>query len=243
MIELNRELEGAGIVEGTKDWKRKLANGEPLTIVAYGDSWTYGSVAEGWYEAKAAKMDAELIHGSWVLQLRRYVQSINPQAVVLNRGRGGWTSGQGVDAFEQNVKAFAPDLLLLNFGINDWKRPSTLDEYRANMERLLNMTKEMGSDCLLWTSGPVSAASGETYGWSSPREDETYLAPFDSFNDTIRELASARNLTLADAERDIHAVWQAGEDISGWFYDAIHFTQPGHDLIFRCVKNALNVQS
>lgn len=227
---------------GTNDWRSKLANGEPLTIVAYGDSWTYGSVAEGWYEAKAAGLDAELIHGSWVLQLRRYVQSVNPRAVVHNRGRGGWTSGQGVEAFGQKVGELAPDLLLLNFGINDWKRPIPLDEYRANMERLLDMTEALGSDCLLWTSGPLSTVSGETYGWSKPVEDESFPASFDRFNETIRELASARGLTLADAEREIEAVWRAGADISGWFYDAIHFTQPGHDLIFRCVRNALNAK-
>lgn len=27
-------------------WKSRLINGEPVTVVAYGDSWTYDSVAE-----------------------------------------------------------------------------------------------------------------------------------------------------------------------------------------------------
>lgn len=224
---------------GSTAWKRKLADGEPLTIVAYGDSWTYGSVAEGWYEAKAAGLDAEMIHGSWVLQLRRAMQSISPLIAVHNRGRGGWISGQGVEAFAGKVGSLRPDLVLLNFGINDWKRPIPLAEYRANMERLLDQIEESGSGCLLWTTGPVAAASGESYGWSKPVDDAAFPASFAQFNDTLRELAATRGIPLADAERAIEDEWRAGADISGWFYDAIHFTQEGHDRIFRCIRQTI----
>ncbi|TMV46877.1 SGNH/GDSL hydrolase family protein [Paenibacillus mesophilus] len=221
------------------EWKRKLMKGEPVTVVAYGDSWTYGSVAEGWYEAREARMDAELIHGSWVLQLRRHLQSLNPQAVVHNRGRGGWTSAQGLEAFEQNVAAQQPDLLVLNFGINDWKRPIPLSDYRANMERMLTRAEELGCACLLWTSGPLSTESGQTYGWASPVVDGAFPSSFDRFNDSLREFAAARALPLADAEREIEAEWRSGTDISGWFYDAIHFTQQGHDRIFGCIRRTI----
>ncbi|TNJ61881.1 SGNH/GDSL hydrolase family protein [Paenibacillus hemerocallicola] len=221
------------------DWKSKLMNGEPVTVVAYGDSWTYGSVADGWYEAREAGLDAELIHGSWVLQLRKHLQSINPNAVVHNRGKGGWTSIQGLDAFGERVAELRPDVLLLNFGINDWKRPIPLGEYRASMERILDETKAIGSACLLWTSGPLSTISGQTYGWKNPVADEAFPATFDQYSDTIRELTVSRNLPLADAEREIEAEWRSGTDISGWFFDAIHFTQQGHDRIFNCIRRTI----
>lgn len=221
------------------DWKRKLTNGEPLTVVAYGDSWTYGSVADGWYEAKAAGANAELIHGSWVLQLRKHLQSVNSKAVVHNRGKGGWTSVQGWESFEPLVESLQPDLLLLNYGINDWKRPIPLHEYRTNMERMINRAKQLGCACLLWTSGPLSTASGQSYGWTKPVADEAFPASFDRFNDTLRELAAAHGLPLADAERDIEAEWRSGTDIAGWFYDAIHFTQQGHDRIFKCMVRTI----
>jgi lysophospholipase L1-like esterase len=221
------------------DWTSKLRNGNPITIVAYGDSWTYGSVADGWYEAKEAGSDAELIHGSWVLQLRRHLQSMNPNAIVHNCGKGGWTSVQGLEAFGEIVGQLKPDLLLLNFGINDWKRPVPLSEYRLSIERILDKAEALGSACLLWTSGPLSTKSGQTYGWSNPIADEAFPATFEQFNETLRELAVSRRLPLVDAERAIEAEWRSGTDLSGWFYDAIHFTQQGHDLIYHCIKKTI----
>ncbi|MEF3306723.1 SGNH/GDSL hydrolase family protein [Paenibacillus sp. GYB003] len=226
-------------IGGSRYWKSRLMNGEPVTVVAYGDSWTYGSVAEGWYEAKDAGMNAELIHGSWVLKLRRHLQSLNPKAVVHNCGKGGWTSANGSDSFERNVGSLRPDLLVLNFGINDWKRPVPLNDYRANMERMLTRAEELGIACLLWTSGPLSTMSGQTYGWTEPVADAAFPATFDRFNDSLREFAAARGIPLADAEREIVAEWRSGTDISGWFFDAIHFTQQGHDRIFDCIRRTI----
>lgn len=137
-----------------------------------------------------------------------------------------------MDSFEQNVGSLQPDLLVLNFGINDWKRPVPLNDYWSNMDRMLTCTEELGIACLLWTSGPLSTVSG-------PVADAAFPATFDGFNDSLREFAAARGLPLADAEREIKVEWRSGMDISGWFFDAIHFTQQGHDHIFDCIRRTI----
>ncbi|GAA3407654.1 SGNH/GDSL hydrolase family protein [Paenibacillus hodogayensis] len=221
-------------------WKRNLLERKPVTVVAYGDSWTYGSVAEGWHEARENGLNPDLIHGSWVSQLRRHLQQMNERATVHNSGKGGWTSAQGLDGFDKGVGELKPDLLILNFGINDWRKPISVEAYRANIELMLEKAEAIGCASLLWTSGPVSAVSGETYGWKQPLEDTAYPEPFARYNDTLRSIAAERGLLLADAEKDIQSVWRSGTDISGWFYDSFHFTQNGHDHLFRSIRSKLD---
>jgi hypothetical protein len=72
-------------------------------------------------------------------------------------------------------------------------------------------------------------------------KDDGFPEPFARFNDTLRELAAERGLPLADAQRRIEAEWRAGTDISGWFYDSIHFLQIGHDRIFACICETLDI--
>lgn len=213
--------------------------GKLQTVVAYGDSWTYGSVADGWYEAREHDMDRERIHGSWVLQLRRWLQSIDPTMAVHNQGQGGWTSLQGLEQFDSKVEQLQPQLLLLNFGINDWKQPVPLEEYKYAMETMIDRAKQQGCRVILWTSGPISAMSEEHYDWKEPREDGHTLYRFSEVNETIRGLASRYDLILVEVEQAVYSRWLQGEKLSEWFYDAIHFTQPGHDVIFSEMKDAL----
>lgn len=212
---------------------------KPLTVVAYGDSWTYGSVAGGWQEAKLAGYDWELIHGSWFSQIKRWLTQHNPETIVYNQGMPGWKSYQGRDRFEQLVAALEPDILILNFGINDWTNKIPLFVYRSAMDEMMRESKRIGCECVVWTSGPVASAGGESYGYGKPLEDSGFPHRFDEYNDTLRSLAAEHRVVPADAERVIRNLWENGADLAGWFYDATHLTQQGHDLIFQCVRERL----
>jgi lysophospholipase L1-like esterase len=209
-----------------------------FTVVAYGDSWTYGSVANGWQEAKEAGYDWELIYGSWFSQLRRWLAQTCPETVVYNQGMPGWKSYQGRDHFDRKVAALEPDLLILNFGINDWTNKIPLPVYRSAMEQMMLEAKRIGCECIVWTSGPVAAASCESYGYEKPLQDGGFPHRFDEYNDTLRSLAAEQRFILADAERAIRSLREHGTDLAGWFYDAIHFTQQGHDAIFHCLRTS-----
>ncbi|WP_158560442.1 SGNH/GDSL hydrolase family protein [Paenibacillus contaminans] len=227
--------------ELAKTFYEKLQANGPVSVVTLGDSWTYGSVADGWHEAKAAGMDRELIHGSWAMQLRRTVQERNRSSSVVNSGQGGWTAKQGLEAFDRLVAEFRPDLVVLNFGINDWRKNVPLDDYRSDMETIIDRAEALGAACLLWTSGPVSLAGEQDFGWGEPLDPQNYEHRFNAYNDTIKAIAADRGLPLADAERIIWEEWHAGTDLSGWFYDAFHFKQEGHDRIHDAIARKLGL--
>lgn len=226
---------------GFEQVRRKLEAGERLVIVGYGDSWTYGSCADGWEEARAAGYDRELITGSWIVQLQRYCAVRSAHVEVHNAGQGGWTAARGAEQFDELVGRLEPDLVLLNFGINDWRHRVPLADYRRTMESLVERIRLLGSDCVLWTSGPVSSVRGETHEWDDPVDDREFPHPFAAYNETIRDIARERGLTLADAERAILADTEFVRSQGAWFLDAIHFLQPGHDRIFRCMRETLLV--
>lgn len=214
---------------------------QPISVVTYGDSWTYGSVAEGWHEARDAGYDSALIHGSWALKLKAKLVDLNPQVQFYNLGAGGWTSLQGDEAYEANIAPLHPDYLILNFGINDWKNAVPLSYFSIAMERIIRQAYAIGCQVILWTSGPLSVQSAETYGWSAPWDDTKLLYTYEEFLAEIHRLAASYNLLLADAAQEIVDLWQAGTDISEWFFDSIHFKQEGHDIIYKSLCRILQL--
>lgn len=214
-----------------------------MSVVTYGDSWTYGSVAEGWYEARDAGYDASLISGSWSMQLKSELMQLNPYVQFYNKGVGGMTSVQGSNNYAANVGSLSPDYLILNFGINDWRKGVTPAQFSAAMEAMIGQARSAGSEVILWTSGPLSIRSQETYGWARPVEDAEFAYDFSEYTAVLHDLAEEHDLLLADAAKDIEYEWQSGTDISGWFYDAIHFKQEGHDMILNSIKQTLRMDT
>lgn len=223
-------IEGIGKLGGNQ--KKK-------TIVTYGDSWTYGSVADGWQASIEAGRNPSLVVGSWVSQLTRWLGHTHPQYAVCNQGKPGWSSVKGRECFDELVCSLKPDVLILNFGINDWRAGVVPSAYGSNIEEMILDVKRMNGDCILWTSGPVSAITGETYGWNDPLQDQHFPYHFDDYNHTLRQLAVKHGLILADIEQEIIKEWRNGLALSEHFYDAIHFSQWGHDYIFECMKSAM----
>lgn len=222
---------------------QKMAAQERVVVVAYGDSWTYGSCADGWLEAREAGYDRALIHGSWVSQLSRLCKAHNSQSEVHNAGQGGWTGTQGVAGFETLVGSLRPDVVLLNFGINDWRHQAPITDYRRSIEELTDRIRLIGSDCLLWTSGPVSSLRGEDFGWGTPVDDRHFPHGFEAYNETLRDIASERGLLMADAERAIMADPGFVREGGTWFLDAYHLFQQGHDRIFQCIRDQLRLDA
>jgi lysophospholipase L1-like esterase len=220
-------------------WQEKLVSGEEVTIVTYGDSWTYGSCADGWFEAKAAGYKHEMIYGSWALQLKSYVEALNAKASLINQGQGGWKSITGQTAFNERVAKYEPDLLILNFGINDWRAGVPIEAFRKAMEEMIEEAGNINCECVLWTTGPVSSVRGETFGWDEPEQDTHYPHLFDEYNNVLRSLAEQYRLILIDVEAVIVEKWRKGLVISDFFLDAIHLLQPGHDIILHCMKQSI----
>jgi len=221
----------------------KISGSESVSVVAYGDSWTYGSCADGWLEAKSIGGDAERIYGSWVLQMRRHLQEINAKVTVHNSGRGGWTSRQGVEGYGESVSPFNADMLILNFGINDWRHGVSLNEFRDNISQIVDRNGAAGAACLIWASGPVSARSGLDHGWHAPLDDRGFPNLFSDYNGILREVALAYKTHFVDVEQEILKVWKAGACAGDWFEDAFHFNQLGHNEMYKIIAGCMLSQN
>jgi len=153
---------------GSADWPRqasqrrflprtrdRLSRGEPLTVVAFGDSITAGGDATA----------PELIYWQrWLAALRgRY-----PKARItgVNGATGGDTTAQGLSRLEQKVLAAKPDLVLIAFGMNDQNVGFVpLDQFERNLAEMVDRIRAsttaeiiLLSSCLPnpnwhWTSG------------------------------------------------------------------------------------------
>jgi len=92
---------------GTVPARARILSREALTVVAFGDSVTFGA------HMQAGDTYPEQLQ---VLLDTRYGPGV---ATVINAGIGGNTSGAGPARLERDVLAHKPDIVLVNFGLND----------------------------------------------------------------------------------------------------------------------------
>lgn len=120
-----------------------LKAGQPLKVVAFGDSITAGGDATR----------PELIYWQqWLTGLRaRYPKS---QITGVNGATGGDTTVQGLARLEQKVLVEQPDLVLIAFGMNDQNIGSVpLDRFEANLSELVDrIRKNTGAEVILLSS-------------------------------------------------------------------------------------------
>lgn len=120
-----------------------LKAGQPLKVVAFGDSITAGGDATR----------PELIYWQqWITGLRaRYPKA---QITGINGATGGDTTVQGLARLEQKVLAEKPDLVLVAFGMNDQNIGSVpLERFEANLGELVDRIRNStGAEVILLSS-------------------------------------------------------------------------------------------
>jgi acyl-CoA thioesterase-1 len=89
----------------------KLAAGQKIKVVAFGDSVTQGG------ESTASSL---VYWDRWIQQLRIKYPAARIEAV--NSGTGGDSSKNGLERLDANVIAHKPDLVLIAFGLNDFNQ-------------------------------------------------------------------------------------------------------------------------
>ena len=162
------------------DFLRKLADGEDVTLIFYGDSITWGANSsfsenrepmQGGYTMLFTQALADL-YGYTVkyvdvlanpgglsyakVPAGDYVAGERGTITYANFAIGGWTSQHGVDRFDETVKVLADahgcDLFVIAFGMNDGIYPPdvTQGNVRQMADRLLEVTP--GASLLLVSS-------------------------------------------------------------------------------------------
>jgi lysophospholipase L1-like esterase len=159
---------------------RRLANGEPLMVVAIGSSSTTGVGASSPAMSYPSRLAVELKQ-----------QFPGRDITVLNRGVNGQETHEMVARFATDVIAAHPDLVLWQVGTNSVLRDHPLRPHSILLRDGIVQLKEAGTDVVLIDMQfvPRVIAKPETQGM----EDQIALAAKEQSVDLFRRFALMRN--------------------------------------------------
>lgn len=131
----------------------KLKAGKPLTIVALGDSLTYGwMVKKGYLDFLQEMLTEKYPKGKFE---------------IFNRGIPGDTAEGGLHRLKDHVLDMNPDLVFIQFALNDAFIGYPVEQYRNNITAIISKLKQASScEILLMTS--VAPADPHEAGLAEP---------------------------------------------------------------------------
>jgi len=187
----------------------KLLSGIPVVIVALGDSLTYGwMVSKGYLDYFKEKI---------------YDKFPERQLNLINKGIPGDTAQGGVHRLRGDVLRYEPDCVLLQFALNDAFSRYSPEQFKCNIEEIINGIKESSNSEIILVS---SVCLG------SDREN----AFIEVFYNQLEELARRYELPVAR----VHEYWKKkiseGVDFESLVQsDFVHPTSEGYRLMAEAV--------
>jgi acyl-CoA thioesterase I len=159
---------------------RRIAAGEPLTIVAVGSSSTAGAGASSPAASYPSRLAAELKQRFPALDI-----------TVLNRGVNGEETAQMLKRFETGVLAAHPDLVLWQVGTNSVLRDHPLKPHSVMLHEGIAQLTAAGADIVLidMQFAPRVLAKSETQSM----EDQIALVAKEANVDLFNRFAVMRN--------------------------------------------------
>lgn len=145
--------------------------GPKATILAYGDSLTYGSGA-----TRGESYPAIL-------------QGLLKRSVV-NAGNPGETSERGLKRLPYLLKQQQPDLLILCHGGNDFLQRRNQEQLAENLRQMVKIAKEAGSDVILVGVPNLSMVAAPPSFYEKVAEE--FNIPYEG--DILRRLLTDKNL-------------------------------------------------
>ncbi|MBE0544036.1 MAG: SGNH/GDSL hydrolase family protein [Verrucomicrobia bacterium] len=128
-----------------KQTRAKLTGGEPVKLVAFGDSITAGGDATR----------PELIFWQrWADELQRKYPRAN--VTVLNGATGGDSTVQGLQRLQTKVLDEKPDLVLIGFGMNDHNLGGVpIPQFELNLKQMIALIRsETQAEMVLFSAFP-----------------------------------------------------------------------------------------
>lgn len=195
----------------------KLAEGQPVKIVCFGDSIT------GVYYHTGGRR-------SWCDLLGIALTRIFPrtQIEMINAGVSGHDTDTGLKRMEADVLRHAPDLVVIMFGMND-VRSLTPVVFRTNLQTIVHRARNGGAEVMLMTPN--------TIGSDDPVRPPARL---DDYVRIVREVGRELALPVVDT----HAVYASimAADPAAWqrlMSDTIHPNLRGHRIFAEEVTHAI----
>ncbi len=85
----------------------------------------------------------------WVAMLAQRLRSQGYEYQVVNASESGETSGGGLERLPRALELNRPALVILELGANDGLRALPAEEMRANLERMVQLSRQAGARVLL----------------------------------------------------------------------------------------------
>jgi len=194
--------------------KQKLAAGEPVRIVALGDSLT-----EGW-----------MVRKGYLDFLGEMIEKKYPscRVAIINRGVPGDTAEGGLFRLREDVLDRDPDLVFIQFALNDAFIGVNPARFKNTIRVIVEQIRaDTDAEILLVTSVPVLA---------NPAEDKMTERFYEALIDLAREERCAIAL--------VHRYWKKriaeGVDFSGLVQsDQVHPTVAGYRLMAEAIMEVL----
>jgi hypothetical protein len=192
-----------------QDWDyvpamKKMAakfKGQPGVVLHIGDSITYANPYGQWARGGAGKTEQDKAILNWMhsgadddtdgWHLARFDHPDGGRSYTACGGiridemlAGGRAK---MPPLAKTLDVYKPQIVVLMLGTNDASARRSLNDYRAGMEKAIDLMLDRGIICILSTIPPHIGASD--------------LAK--SYNQALREMAKTRGLPLIDYEREI----------------------------------------
>jgi len=182
-----------------------LQSGGPATIVCFGDS-----VTGVYYHTGGRRAYTDMLG---IALKKTYPKA---DLTMINAGISGHATTNALERIERDVIERKPTLVTVMFGLNDMTRVS-LEDYRANLNRIIDQCQAAGAEVLLCTPNNVITTSG--------RPTEKLV----TYCDAIRSVGKDRGIPVCDTYAALEDI--RSRDALAWrllMSDEIHPNMDGH---------------
>ncbi|MFS0862591.1 SGNH/GDSL hydrolase family protein [Fredinandcohnia sp. 179-A 10B2 NHS] len=194
---------------------QKINNKQPVTIIAYGDSITWGYIRD----ASSGKVKQVKNPYPKVLEKELRKKYGYNEITVINKGHPGWTTIQALEFVEKEVLSYHPDLVISMFGINDARghvkyspnaSPNSVDDFKENYQELVKVLKANGLDTVILTATTITSKKNNAH---TAQED---------YSRAVKSVAQEENIPYINGSTI---------SIKGNLYDGVHFKADKYRLI------------
>ena len=216
-VRLTADLASAPLSPGFPKLSEKLQKGNSVRLVCFGDSVT------GLYYHTGGRR-------AYTDVLKLTLEQLYPGVpfTAFNAGASGNTTADALLRIDTDVLAHGPDIVTVMFGLNDMTRES-LEDYRANLNEIVNKCQAAGAEVLLCTPNAVEDTSS--------RPTDKLL----QYVGVVREIAAARLIPLADCYAAMESVREKRlEDWIMLMSDEIHPNMAGHRALAGTMATAIS---
>lgn len=174
------------------DYQGLIDNG-PITIVAFGDSVTFGALGGN-------DVSYETVYWN---RLRRKINEIRMHVPVnvINAGIGGLTAKDSLRRMEKQVFAHNPDLVIVCFGLNDVN--GSLEDYLNSLETIFERCNRDNVETIFMTPNMLNTSvaedtSPEHFEYAKKTAEMQNGGRMDKYIYSAVELAKKMNITVCD---------------------------------------------